>query len=37
MMIIAFYFTAPPRNETDSEGRTREIIDEEHVKFDLSR
>ena len=32
-----FYFTAPPRNETDSEGRTREIVDEEHVKFDLSR
>ncbi len=32
-----FYFTAPPRNETDSEGRTREVIDEEHVKFDLSK
>jgi len=31
-----FYFTAPPRNETDSEGRTREVVDEEHVKFDLS-
>jgi len=32
-----FYFTAPPRNETDDEGRTREIIDETHVKFDLSK
>ena len=32
-----FYFTAPPRNETDSEGRTREIVDEEHVKFSLGR
>ena len=32
-----FYFTAPPRNETDSEGRTKEVIDEEHVKFDLSK
>jgi hypothetical protein len=32
-----FYFTAPPRNETDSDGRTREVIDEEHVKFDLSK
>ncbi len=31
-----FYFTAPPRNETDSEGRTREIVDEEHVKFSLN-
>jgi len=31
-----FYFTAPPRNETDSEGQTRELVDEEHVKFDLS-
>ena len=31
-----FYFTAPPRNETDSDGRTREVIDEEHVKFDLA-
>ena len=32
-----FYFPAPPRNETDSEGRTREIVDEEHVKFSLGR
>ena len=31
-----FFFTAPPRNETDSEGQTRELVDEEHVKFDLS-
>ena len=31
-----FYFTAPPRMETDSEGNKREIVDEEHVKFDLS-
>ena len=31
-----FYFTAPPRNGTDSEGRINKIIDEEHVKFDLS-
>ena len=31
-----FYFTAPPRNETDSEGNTREVVDEEHVKFSLS-
>jgi len=30
-----FYFTAPPRNETDSEGKTRELVDEEHVKFEL--
>ena len=30
-----FYFTAPPRNETDSEGKTREVVDEEHVKFEL--
>jgi len=30
-----FFFTAPPRNETDSEGHTRELVDEEHVKFDL--
>ncbi len=32
-----FYFSAPPRNETDSEGRTREIVDEEHVKFSLEQ
>ena len=32
-----FYFTAPPRNETDSDGRTREVIDEEHVKFELKK
>ena len=31
-----FYFTAPERNETDSEGRIEKIIDEEHVKFELS-
>jgi hypothetical protein len=30
-----FYFTAPPRNETDSDGHTREVVDEEHVKFSL--
>jgi len=32
-----FYFTAPKRNETDSDGRTREVIDEEHVKFSLGK
>ena len=32
-----FFFTAPPRMETDSEGNKREIIDEEHVKFELSQ
>jgi len=32
-----FYFTAPPRNETDSDGRTREVIDETHVKFELGK
>ena len=32
-----FYFTAPPRNETDSDGRTREVVDEEHVKFELKK
>ena len=31
-----FFFTAPPRNETDSEGHTRELVDEEHVKFSLN-
>ena len=30
-----FYFTAPPRMETDYEGNPRETVDEEHVKFDL--
>jgi len=30
-----FYFTAPPRNETDSDGHTHEVVDEEHVKFSL--
>jgi len=30
-----FYFTAPERSETDSEGRIEKIIDEEHVKFSL--
>ena len=32
-----FYFTAPPRNETDSDGHTREVVDEEHVKFGLEQ
>jgi len=32
-----FYFTAPPRNETNDEGKTREIVDEEHVKFSLGK
>jgi len=31
-----FYFTAPERTETDSDGRINKIIDEEHVKFSLS-
>jgi hypothetical protein len=31
-----FFFTAPPRNETDSDGQTRELVDEEHVKFSLN-
>ena len=30
-----FYFTAPERTETDSEGRIEKIIDEDHVKFSL--
>jgi len=30
-----FYFTAPLRMETDSDGTKREIVDEEHVKFEL--
>jgi len=30
-----FYFTAPPRMETDSDGTKREVVDEEHVKFSL--
>jgi len=30
-----FYFTAPPRNGTDSEGSINQIIDEQHVKFSL--
>ena len=30
-----FYFTASPRNETDSDGHTREVVDAEHVKFSL--
>ena len=30
-----FYFTAPERTETDSDGRINKIIDEEHVKFSL--
>jgi len=32
-----FYFTAPERTETDSDGRIEKIIDEEHVKFSLSK
>ena len=32
-----FYFTAPPRNETDSDGHTKEVVDEEHVKFSLGK
>ena len=32
-----FYFTAPERTETDSDGRINKIIDEEHVKFNLGR
>ena len=32
-----FYFTAPPRMETDSDGTKREVIDEEHVKFSLGK
>jgi hypothetical protein len=31
-----FFFTAPPRMETDSEGSKREVIDESHVKFSLN-
>ena len=31
-----FFFTAPPRNETDSDGHTREVVDEEHVQFSLN-
>ena len=30
-----FYFTAPPRTETNEHGVTSEIIDEQHVKFKL--
>ena len=30
-----FYFTAPPRMDTDYEGNPKETIDEEHVKFSL--
>ena len=32
-----FYFTAPERTETDSDGRVSKIIDETHVKFDLGK
>ena len=32
-----FYFTAPPRTETDSDGHTKELVDEQHVKFSLGR
>ena len=30
-----FFFTAPPRIETDDEGKSNQIVDEQHVKFDL--
>ena len=30
-----FYFTAPPRMETDSDGDKHEKVDEQHVKFEL--
>ena len=30
-----FFFTAPPRMDTDYEGNPKETIDEEHVKFSL--
>jgi hypothetical protein len=32
-----FYFTAPERAETDSDGRVSKIIDEQHVKFSLGK
>jgi len=32
-----FYFTAPPKQETDSDGHTREVVDEEQVKFGLEK
>jgi len=32
-----FYFTAPERTETDSDGRVSKIIDETHVKFELGK
>ena len=32
-----FYFTAPERTETDSDGRINKIIDETHVKFELGK
>jgi hypothetical protein len=32
-----FYFTAPPRMDTDYEGNPKETIDEEHVKFSLGK
>ena len=32
-----FYFTAPERTETDSDGRVSKIIDEQHVKFSLGK
>ena len=31
-----FYFTAPPRMETDSDGDKHERVDEEHVQFSLN-
>jgi len=32
-----FFFTAPPRIETDSDGSKREVVDESHVKFELKK
>jgi hypothetical protein len=31
-----FYFTAPPRMETDYEGDPKEVVDQEHVQFSLN-
>ena len=32
-----FYFTAPPRMDTDYDGNPKEVVDEEHVKFSLGK
>jgi len=32
-----FYFTAPPRMSTDYDGNPKEVVDEEHVEFSLSK